>query len=89
MIDTSEKIRNHSRLTLFLYASRHFLLPDPLFPPVVAKLNPNIRAGTHQAVSANGHQDGTESNIWFENVDCAVAKKVGPETVCYVGNIYK
>ena len=45
MIDTSEKIRNRSRLTLFLYASRHFLLPDPLFPPVVAKLNPNIRAG--------------------------------------------
>jgi len=28
-------------------------------------------------------------NIWFKNVEYAVAKKVGAETVGYVSNIYK
>ena len=32
---------------------------------------------------------GLNPNIWFQNVEYAVAKKVGAETVNYVGNIYK
>jgi membrane-bound lytic murein transglycosylase MltF len=32
---------------------------------------------------------GLNPNVWFKNVECAVAKKVGAETVGYVSNIYK
>jgi len=32
---------------------------------------------------------GLNPNIWFKNVEYAVAKKVGSETVGYVSNIYK
>ena len=32
---------------------------------------------------------GLDPNVWFHNVEYAVAKKVGAETVSYVGNIYK
>ena len=32
---------------------------------------------------------GLNPNIWFKNVEYAVAKKVGAETVGYVSNIYK
>jgi membrane-bound lytic murein transglycosylase MltF len=32
---------------------------------------------------------GLDPNVWFRNVEFAVAKKVGAETVNYVGNIYK
>jgi membrane-bound lytic murein transglycosylase MltF len=32
---------------------------------------------------------GLNPNVWFENVEYAVAKKVGAETVGYVANIYK
>jgi membrane-bound lytic murein transglycosylase MltF len=32
---------------------------------------------------------GLDPNVWFHNVEYAVAKKVGAETVNYVGNIYK
>ena len=32
---------------------------------------------------------GLNPNVWFHNVEYAVAKKVGAETVGYVGNIYK
>ena len=32
---------------------------------------------------------GLNPNLWFQNVEYAVAKKVGAETVGYVSNIYK
>ena len=32
---------------------------------------------------------GLDPNVWFQNVEYAVAKKVGAETVNYVSNIYK
>jgi len=32
---------------------------------------------------------GLDPNVWFRNVEYAVAKKVGAETVNYVSNIYK
>jgi len=34
-------------------------------------------------------QLGLNPNLWFNNVEYAVAKKVGAETVNYVSNIYK
>lgn len=32
---------------------------------------------------------GLNPNVWFHNVEYAVAEKVGTETVTYVGNVYK
>jgi membrane-bound lytic murein transglycosylase MltF len=33
--------------------------------------------------------DGLNPNVWFNNVELIAAKKIGPETVTYVSNIYK
>lgn len=32
---------------------------------------------------------GMDPNVWFHNVEYVAAEKIGPETVTYVGNIYK
>ena len=32
---------------------------------------------------------GLDPNVWFHNVEYVAAEKIGPETVTYVGNIYK
>ena len=34
-------------------------------------------------------KQGLDPNLWFNNVEYIVAKKVGAETVNYVSNIYK
>jgi membrane-bound lytic murein transglycosylase MltF len=34
-------------------------------------------------------QMGLDPNVWFNNIEYAVAKRVGAETVTYVSNIYK
>ncbi len=35
-----------------------------------------------------GHR-GLDPNIWFDNVEVLAAESIGPETVTYVGNIFK
>ena len=35
------------------------------------------------------HQSGLDPNIWFRNVEIIAARRIGRETVQYVGNIYK
>jgi membrane-bound lytic murein transglycosylase MltF len=32
---------------------------------------------------------GLDPNVWFRNVEIIAAKRIGRETVQYVGNIYK
>jgi membrane-bound lytic murein transglycosylase MltF len=32
---------------------------------------------------------GLDPNVWFDNVEIIAAKRIGRETVQYVGNIYK
>jgi membrane-bound lytic murein transglycosylase MltF len=34
-------------------------------------------------------REGLDPNQWFDNVELAVAKSIGRETVIYVGNVYK
>jgi membrane-bound lytic murein transglycosylase MltF len=34
-------------------------------------------------------QEGLDPNVWFNNVEMIAAREIGPETVTYVGNIYK
>jgi len=33
--------------------------------------------------------EGLNPNVWFNNVEIIAAREIGPETVTYVGNIYK
>jgi membrane-bound lytic murein transglycosylase MltF len=34
-------------------------------------------------------ESGFDPNIWFRNVEIIAARRIGRETVQYVGNIYK
>jgi membrane-bound lytic murein transglycosylase MltF len=34
-------------------------------------------------------ESGLDPNIWFRNVEIIAARRIGRETVQYVGNIYK
>ena len=38
---------------------------------------------------AEARKRGLDPNVWFHNVEYVAAEKIGPETVTYVGNIYK
>lgn len=38
---------------------------------------------------AEAKKRGLDPNVWFHNVEYVAAEKIGPETVTYVGNIYK
>ncbi|WP_439842105.1 transglycosylase SLT domain-containing protein [Aeromonas taiwanensis] len=38
---------------------------------------------------AETRKRGLDPNVWFHNVEYVAAEKIGPETVTYVGNIYK
>jgi membrane-bound lytic murein transglycosylase MltF len=42
-----------------------------------------------QKLRQEAKADGLDPNRWFNNVELVVAKRVGRETVQYVGNIYK
>lgn len=73
------------------------LLMDSVEDPEVSELNRIFFA----LASYNGGQtrirrlrsetaaQGLDPNVWFDNVELAVARVIGRETVQYVGNIYK
>jgi membrane-bound lytic murein transglycosylase MltF len=42
-----------------------------------------------QALRQEAKAQGLDPNLWFNNVELVVAKRIGRETVQYVGNIYK
>ena len=49
----------------------------------------NAGPGNLHAFRALAKTMGLNPNLWFGNVEHAAARKVGVETVQYVGNIYK
>jgi membrane-bound lytic murein transglycosylase MltF len=62
---------------------------DPLNRTLFALASYN--AGAHRIAEnrERARQQGLDPNKWFGNVELAVAKDIGEETVNYVGNIYK
>jgi membrane-bound lytic murein transglycosylase MltF len=62
---------------------------DPLNRTLFALASYN--AGAHRIAEnrERAKQEGLDPNKWFGNVELAVAKDIGEETVHYVGNIYK
>jgi membrane-bound lytic murein transglycosylase MltF len=49
----------------------------------------NAGPGTLAYCRLQAKRDGLDQNVWFDNVENEIAKRVGAETVTYVGNIYK
>lgn len=90
-VDTAESNINAGAKMLRYIADHYF--DDPNLDPtnktlmVFASYNagPNRIARLRKEAGA----EGLDPNIWFGNVELAVAKDVGQETVQYVSNIYK
>jgi membrane-bound lytic murein transglycosylase MltF len=49
----------------------------------------NAGAGRVAQLRKQAEERGLDPNVWFHNVEYVAEEKVGPETVTYVGNIYK
>ncbi len=49
----------------------------------------NAGAGRISKLRKISAKRGLDPNVWFHNVEYVAAEKIGPETVTYVGNIYK
>jgi membrane-bound lytic murein transglycosylase MltF len=49
----------------------------------------NAGPGRVRALRAEARATGLDPNVWFDNVERVAARRVGRETVQYVGNIYK
>lgn len=49
----------------------------------------NAGAGRISGLREIAEKRGLNPNVWFHNVEYVAAQKIGPETVTYVGNIFK
>ena len=62
---------------------------DPLNKTLMTLAAYNAGPGRIKQCRQLAAEVGLNPNVWFKNVEYAVAKKVGAETVGYVSNIYK
>jgi membrane-bound lytic murein transglycosylase MltF len=62
---------------------------DPLNKTLMTLAAYNAGPGRIKQCRQLAAEMGLNANLWFKNVEYAVAKKVGAETVGYVSNIYK
>jgi len=62
---------------------------DPVNKTLMTLAAYNAGPGRIKQCRAMTAQMGLDPNLWFNNVEYAVAKRVGAETVNYVSNIYK
>jgi len=89
-----EKIENNihagTKYLRFL-RSRYFTDPeiDNLNQTLLAFASYNAGPAKISKLRKEAAQSGLDPNVWFGNVEHIVAKRVGRETVQYVGNIYK
>jgi len=75
----------------------HFLRDRYFSDPAIDALNQNLLAfaaynagpAKIQRLRTETSKAGLDPNVWFGNVEIAVARKIGRETVQYVSNIYK
>ena len=73
------------------------LLMDTISSPELDRLNKTLFAlASYNAgqtrirrLRRETEQKGLDPNVWFYNVELAVAREIGRETVQYVRNIYK
>ena len=66
---------------------------DPAISPSTAQLfafaSYNAGPGKVASLRREAKAPGLDPNRWFNNVELVAAKRIGRETVTYVGNIYK
>ena len=61
----------------------------PLNRQLLALASYNAGPGRVAGLRAEARAQGLDPNQWFNNVELVAAKRIGRETVTYVGNIYK
>ena len=76
---------------LSILRNEHFNDPaiDPINRQLFASAAYNAGVNRIDRCRELTREMGLDPNVWFGNVEFAVAKKVGRETVQYVGNVYK
>jgi membrane-bound lytic murein transglycosylase MltF len=62
---------------------------DPMNRTLLALASYNAGPNRITRARQRSSRAGLNPNLWFGNVELAVAKDVGQETVTYVGNVYK
>jgi len=62
---------------------------DPLNRALFAFASYNAGPAKVAKLRQEAKQQGLDPNVWFGNVEVIAAKRIGQETVSYVGNIYK
>ena len=62
---------------------------DPLDKMLFTFASYNAGPGRVIKLRREARQSGFDPNIWFRNVEIIAARRIGRETVQYVGNIYK
>jgi membrane-bound lytic murein transglycosylase MltF len=62
---------------------------SPLNRQLFAFASYNAGPGKVASLRREAKASGLDSNKWFNNVELVAAKRIGRETVTYVGNIYK
>jgi membrane-bound lytic murein transglycosylase MltF len=62
---------------------------NPLNKQLLAFASYNAGPGRVSSLRKEAKASGLDPNKWFNNVELVAAKRIGRETVTYVGNIYK
>ncbi|MDJ0958741.1 MAG: lytic transglycosylase F [Arenicellales bacterium] len=70
---------------------RYFNVPeiDDVNRTLLAFASYNAGPARINKLREEAKQKGLDPNVWFDNVEVVAAKRIGRETVSYVGNIYK
>jgi membrane-bound lytic murein transglycosylase MltF len=82
----------HAGVKLLKYTRDDYFKDDPMDPlnkTLITLAAYNAGPARLQQCRQMAADMGLDPNLWFQNVEYAVAKKVGAETVGYVSNIYK
>jgi membrane-bound lytic murein transglycosylase MltF len=82
----------HAGVKLLKYIRDDYFKNDPMDPlnkTLMTLAAYNAGPGRLKQCRQMAAAMGMNPNVWFQNVEYAVAKKVGAETVEYVSNIYK
>jgi membrane-bound lytic murein transglycosylase MltF len=97
--DSNVGVDNVEQLDNNIHAGAKYMrfLADRYFSDDVDALNQwffalaAYNAGPARVASlrAEAQKNGYDRNNWFDNVEIIAAKRIGTETVTYVGNIYK
>jgi membrane-bound lytic murein transglycosylase MltF len=62
---------------------------DPVNKTLFSFASYNAGPARIEGLRKEADKAGLDANVWFRNVEIMAARRIGRETVDYVGNIYK